>query len=106
VKITTRNRFLLLLAAIPLVSAANELPVNRAELPPPCSREEVIALKDFGRGHSTRTLLFDAQREKLYVGIGSRSNIDAGEHPMRAAIHLPNARQYELSKHVFDQVYC
>ncbi|MGH8514344.1 MAG: PQQ-dependent sugar dehydrogenase, partial [Gammaproteobacteria bacterium] len=198
-KITTRIRFLFLLAAIPLASAANELPVNWAELPPPYhtpskarppllvprpegavlklpagfkveeylggfsaprfmalgpsnellvsdiedgavyvvrdgkksrlvagldrpyglafrnewlyvaeatsvkryayeaktgkirgSGEEVIALKDFGRGHSTRTLLFDAQGEKLYLGIGSRSNIDAGEHPMRAAINRFN----------------
>ncbi len=32
---TTRNWFLLLSAAIPLASAANELPINWAELPPP-----------------------------------------------------------------------
>ncbi|MFH0351421.1 MAG: PQQ-dependent sugar dehydrogenase, partial [Chromatiales bacterium] len=198
-KITTRTRFLLLLAAIPLASAAKELPINWAELPPPYhtpskarppllvprpegavlklpagfkveeylegfpaprfmalgpskellvsdiengavyvvrnskksrliagldrpyglafqnewlyvaeatsvkryaydaktgkirgNGEEVIALKDFGRGHSTRTLLFDARGDKLYLGIGSRSNIDAGEHPMRAAINRFN----------------
>ncbi|MGH8468714.1 MAG: PQQ-dependent sugar dehydrogenase [Gammaproteobacteria bacterium] len=206
-KITARIRFLFLLAAIPLASAANELPINWAELPPPYhtpskarspllvprpegavlelpagfkveeylgefsaprfmalgpsqellvsdiedgavyvvrngkksrlvagldrpyglafrnewlyvaeatsvkryaydaktgkilgTGEEVIALHDFGRGHSTRTLLFDAQGEKLYLGIGSRSNIDAGEHPMRAAINRfsPDGGAHEI----------
>ena len=62
------------------------------------SGEEVIALKDFRGGHITRTLLFDAQGEKLYLGIGSRSNIDAGEHPMRAAINRfnPDGSAHEI----------
>jgi glucose/arabinose dehydrogenase len=52
--------------------------------------QEIIPLKDFGQGHWTRSLLFDRRGEKLYVGIGSRSNVDAGDHPMRAAINRFN----------------
>lgn len=52
--------------------------------------EEVVNMKDFGRGHWTRSLLFDRKGEKLYVGIGSASNVDAGEPEMRAAINRFN----------------
>jgi glucose/arabinose dehydrogenase len=48
--------------------------------------EEIISLPGFGRGHVTRTLLFDRQEKKLYVAIGSESNVDVGEPPMRATI--------------------
>lgn len=34
--------------------------------------------------------MFDSKGEKLYVGIGSGSNIDTGEDPMRAAINRFN----------------
>ena len=50
------------------------------------SSEEIISLPGFGRGHITRTLLFDRQGEKLYVSIGSETNVDVGEPPMRATI--------------------
>ena len=52
--------------------------------------EEVISLKGHGSGHWTRTLLFDAKGEKLYVTVGSESNVDAGEDPRRAAINRYN----------------
>lgn len=52
--------------------------------------EEVVALKDFGEGHWTRSILFDRKAEKMYIGVGSRSNVDAGEDPMRAAINRYN----------------
>jgi glucose/arabinose dehydrogenase len=52
--------------------------------------EEIYNMKDFGQGHWTRSLLFDAKGEKLYVGIGSRSNVDAGEPEPRAAINRMN----------------
>jgi glucose/arabinose dehydrogenase len=52
--------------------------------------EEMASLKNFTRGHWTRSLLFDAKGEKLYVGVGSGSNVDAGEDPMRAAINRFN----------------
>src|SRR5258708_29427170 len=53
--------------------------------------EEIIAYgKDYGQGHWTRSLLFDRKGEKLYVGVGSRSNVDAGEAEDRAAINRYN----------------
>jgi glucose/arabinose dehydrogenase len=51
---------------------------------------EVVSLKNFGEGHWTRSILFDRKGEKMYIGIGSRSNVDAGEDPMRAAINRFN----------------
>src|SRR5580700_154782 len=49
--------------------------------------EEVISLKGFGQGHWTRSLLFDRAGEKLYVGVGSSSNVSPGGDPLRAAIN-------------------
>lgn len=52
--------------------------------------EEIIPLHDYGMGHWTRTLLFDHDHKKLYVTIGSRSNIDLNEPPARAALNRYN----------------
>jgi glucose/arabinose dehydrogenase len=52
--------------------------------------EEVIKLEKMGTAHITRSLLFDRKGEKLYVGVGSGSNVDAGEDPRRAAINRYN----------------
>lgn len=52
--------------------------------------EEIVSMKDFGAGHWTRTITFDPKGQKLYLGIGSQSNVSAGENPMRAAIHEYN----------------
>lgn len=52
--------------------------------------EEVVSLKGQGKGHWTRTVLFDSKGEKMYVTVGSGSNVDAGEDPRRAAIHRFN----------------
>jgi len=52
--------------------------------------EEVISLAGLDGGHWTRSLLFDRKDEKLYVGVGSRSNVSAGEDPRRAAINRYN----------------
>ena len=52
--------------------------------------EEVISLKGFGHGHWTRSLLFDRAGAKLYVGVGSGSNVSPGEDPVRAAINRYN----------------
>jgi glucose/arabinose dehydrogenase len=38
------------------------------------------------REHWTRNLIFSPDNSKLYVTVGSKSNVDAGEEPMRAAI--------------------
>ena len=53
--------------------------------------EEIVSLKNFGTGHWTRSILFDAKGEKFYLTVGSGSNVDAGEDPMRAAVHRYNA---------------
>ena len=52
--------------------------------------EEVISLAGFGNGHWTRSLLFDRAGSKLYVGVGSASNVSPGEDPRRAAINRYN----------------
>jgi glucose/arabinose dehydrogenase len=52
--------------------------------------EEIVPLQKFGTGHWTRSLLFDREGTKLYVTVGSASNIDLGEDPMRAALHRYN----------------
>jgi glucose/arabinose dehydrogenase len=46
---------------------------------------EEIAKVPGGGGHSTRTLAFSADQSKLYVSVGSASNVDA-EQPPRASI--------------------
>jgi glucose/arabinose dehydrogenase len=60
--------------------------------------EDVVSMKDFGAGHWTRTVLFDRKGEKMYVGVGSRSNVSPGEPERRAAIsrYNPDGSGYEL----------
>jgi glucose/arabinose dehydrogenase len=48
--------------------------------------EMVLDLSCCATGHWTRSLLFDAKGEKLYVGVGSQSNVSPGEPELRAAI--------------------
>ena len=50
-------------------------------------------------GHDTRSLAFSADGKHLFVGVGSASNIDTGEDPLRAAVTIcdpdgKNARLY------------
>jgi glucose/arabinose dehydrogenase len=52
--------------------------------------EEVVSMKDFGKGHWTRAVLFDKGGTKMYLGVGSSSNVDAGDPEMRAAINRFN----------------
>ena len=51
---------------------------------------EVVSLKGFGRGHWTRSILFNKEGTRFCVGTGSGSNVDAGEDPRRAAINCYN----------------
>ncbi|MGH9319702.1 MAG: PQQ-dependent sugar dehydrogenase [Vicinamibacteria bacterium] len=53
--------------------------------------EEVVPLQKFGTGHWTRSLLFEPDGAKFYLSVGSASNIDRGEDPMRAALHRYDA---------------
>lgn len=48
--------------------------------------ELVVDMSEFGTGHWTRSILFNKAGDKFYLGIGSRSNVDAGEPDWRAAI--------------------
>ncbi|HTS61594.1 MAG TPA: PQQ-dependent sugar dehydrogenase [Candidatus Acidoferrales bacterium] len=55
--------------------------------------QEVVALKgnpNFSRGHWTRSILFANDGSRFCVGVGSGSNVDAGEDPRRAAIDCYN----------------
>ena len=52
--------------------------------------EEVVSLKGFDKGHWTRTVLFDREGKKMYVTVGSGSNVDTGEDAHRAAINRYN----------------
>ncbi len=52
--------------------------------------EEIVPMKDFARGHWTRSIIFDPKGEKFYLGVGSASNVNAGEPAMRAAINRFN----------------
>lgn len=47
---------------------------------------EQIAPLPSGGGHRTRGLLFNRDHSKLYVSVGSQSNVNSGESPERAAI--------------------
>lgn len=52
--------------------------------------KEIISLPGMGTGHITRTLAFNRDGSKLYLSVGSQSNIDLGEPAMRAAVHRFN----------------
>ena len=51
--------------------------------------EKIIPLDNYTKGHWTRSIAFDKQG-KMYVSIGSGSNIDAGDPQNRAAISTYN----------------
>ena len=48
--------------------------------------EEIVPMHEFDKGHWTRSLTFDPKGEKLFLGIGSGSNVDTGENERRASI--------------------
>lgn len=52
--------------------------------------KEIISLAGMGTGHNTRTLAFNRDGSKLYLSVGSQSNINLGENPIRAAVHRYN----------------
>jgi glucose/arabinose dehydrogenase len=52
--------------------------------------EEIVSMKGFDKGHWTRAILFDKDGKKMYLGVGSSSNVDAGDPEMRAAINRFN----------------
>jgi glucose/arabinose dehydrogenase len=48
--------------------------------------EEVVSLAGFDKGHWTRSLVFSPSGDRLYVGVGSGSNISPDEDQRRATI--------------------
>lgn len=53
--------------------------------------EEVVSLKGYTKGHWTRSIAFDPKSGKMYVSVGSGSNVDPGDPANRAAINVYNA---------------
>ena len=52
--------------------------------------EEVVPLKGYGKGHWTRSIAFDKAGAKMYLSLGSGSNIDTGDPADRNAINVYN----------------
>ncbi|MBI4910633.1 MAG: PQQ-dependent sugar dehydrogenase [Acidobacteria bacterium] len=53
--------------------------------------EEIVSMKDFGKGHWTRSITFDRKGEKFYLGVGSSGDLVVGDPETRAAITRYNA---------------
>lgn len=51
--------------------------------------EKIVPLEGYGKGHWSRSIAFD-KKGKMYVSIGSASNIDPGDPADRAAINTYN----------------
>lgn len=60
--------------------------------------ETVVSWPGFTGSHWTRTLIFNSEGTKMFVSIGSASNVDAGGDPRRAAINVynPDGTGHEL----------
>jgi glucose/arabinose dehydrogenase len=52
--------------------------------------ETVVSLKGYNKGHWTRSIAIDAKARKIYVSVGSGSNVDPGDPENRAAINVYN----------------
>lgn len=52
--------------------------------------EVVVPLTGYDKGHTSRSIAFDKKGRKMYVSVGSASNIDLGDPENRAAINVYN----------------
>ena len=52
--------------------------------------EKIVDLKGYTKGHITRSIAIDAKARKLYVSIGSGSNVDLGDPADRNAVNVYN----------------
>ena len=52
--------------------------------------EQVVSYPGMNKGHWTRSLAIDEKAKKLYVGVGSSSNVSPGDPKERAAINRYN----------------
>lgn len=69
---------------------SNKLTVGKAE--------KIFSLNKFASGHITRTILFNHKEDKLYLSVGSGSNVSRGEPEIRATISRmnPDGSDFEL----------
>jgi glucose/arabinose dehydrogenase len=60
--------------------------------------EEIVPLQQHGKGHWTRTVLFSEDGGKMYLAVGSQSNVSPGEPEIRAAIsrYNPDGSGHEI----------
>ncbi len=60
--------------------------------------ETILSWPEFDKGHWTRTLRFNRDGTKMFISIGSGSNVNAGEDPRRAAVNVynPDGTGHEL----------
>jgi glucose/arabinose dehydrogenase len=56
----------------------------------PGSGEEVVSLKEFAKGPSTRSVYFDRKGAKMYISIAMEADAETGEDSRRAAINRYN----------------
>jgi len=56
----------------------------------PGPAEKLVDLTGYGKGHWTRSLAVDAKAKKLYVSVGSGSNVDLGDPANRNAVNVYN----------------
>lgn len=52
--------------------------------------QKLVDLTGYGKGHWSRSLAIDPKAKKLYVSVGSGSNVDPGDPDNRAAINVYN----------------
>jgi glucose/arabinose dehydrogenase len=52
--------------------------------------EKIVDLMGYTKGHTTRSLAIDGKAKKLYVSVGSGSNVDLGDPANRNAINVYN----------------
>lgn len=64
----------------------------------PGTGEEVVSLKEFAKGPSTRSVYFDRKGEKMYIAIAMEADAETGEDPRRAAIdrYNPDGSGHEI----------
>lgn len=65
-------------------NAVYRVPYTTGDTSPRGALQKIADLP--GGGHSTRGVLFNRAGTKMYVSVGSNSNVSAGEDPRRAAI--------------------
>jgi len=70
------------------VNAVVRLPYQAGQTAATAKPQQLVSLPT--GGHSTRGVLFDRTGTKMFVSVGSQSNVSSGEDPRRAAILVMN----------------